>query len=259
VTDVRGEILEEWAEELGLEVLNRGRVLTCVRGDGGSIIDLTLGCPRAARMVSDWHVMMEETLSDHRYVRFRVSDPSLGAMPGRSPGGRAGLPPTPPPGWSMKKPDRDLLMAAAYTKTMTEEMVRPVEDVDEGAVRLRGVLTDLCDASMPRRRIVPSKRCVYWWSSELADLRYECNRARRRYAHCIRRRDGAQTAAPLQEAYRNAKKALQWAIRAAKARAWSELIDSIDGDPWGRPYKIVRKKLSAGGPPITEGLDPQVL
>lgn len=38
-----------------------------------------------------------------------------------------------------------------------------------------------------------------------------------------------------------------------------ELVDSIDGDPWGRPYKIVRKKLSAGGPPITEGLDPQVL
>jgi len=159
----------------------------------------------------------------------------------------------------LKKLDRDLLMTAAYAKAMTEEMGRPVEDVDEGAVRLRDILSDLCDASMPRRRIVPSKRCVYWWSSELAELRQECKRARRRYAHCRRRRDGAQQAAPLQEEYRIAKKALQRAIRATKARAWTELTDSIDSDPWGRPYKIVRKKLSAGGPPVTEGMDPQVL
>lgn len=39
-TNARGEALEEWAEELGLSVLNRGRALTC---DEGSVIDITLG------------------------------------------------------------------------------------------------------------------------------------------------------------------------------------------------------------------------
>lgn len=219
MTDVRGEAIEEWAEELGLVVLNRGRALTCVRGDGGSIIDITLGCLRVARMVCGWYVMVEEeTLSDHRYVSFRVSDPSLGAMPERSSRGRGG--PSPPSGWNLKKLDRDLLMAAGIAKTITVEKARP-GDVDVEAVQLRGMLAELCDASMPRRRTVLSKRCVYWWSSELAELRSECNRARRRYTRCRRRRDGAQMATPLQEAYRTAKKFLQRAISAAKARAWT--------------------------------------
>lgn len=254
--NARGTALEEWAEELGLEVLNQGRAFTCVREGGGSIIDITLGCPRTASRVSNWQVMEEEeTLSDHRYIRFRVSDPSLGAMPSMGSNGHS----TAPRGWGLKKLDRDLMMAAATVKMWTEEATRPIEDADEGAVRLRGILSDICDASMPRRRALPPKRSVYWWTSELAELRTECNRARRQYTHCRRRRDGTQMAAPLREAYHTAKKSLQKAIRAAKAKAWAELVDTIDQDPWGRPYKIVRKKLSAGGPPITEGMDPQVL
>ncbi|XP_072759091.1 uncharacterized protein [Anoplolepis gracilipes] len=87
VTDTRGTVLEEWAEELGLVILNQGRVLTCVCGRGGSIIDITLGCPRVARMVSGWRVVnWAETMSDHRYVRFSVSGPSMGAMPERPTG-----------------------------------------------------------------------------------------------------------------------------------------------------------------------------
>ncbi|XP_072757505.1 uncharacterized protein [Anoplolepis gracilipes] len=57
VTDTRGTTLEEWAEELDLAILNQGRVLTCVRGSGGSIIDVTFGCPRVTRMVSVWRVV----------------------------------------------------------------------------------------------------------------------------------------------------------------------------------------------------------
>lgn len=176
VNNPKGTVLEEWAEELGLEILNRGRALTCVRDGGGSVIDITLGCPRAARMVLDWHVMEgEETLSDHRYIRFRVSDPSMGAMPRLGRGRRS----TAPRGWGLKKLDRDLMMAAAIVKMWTEEATRSIEDVDEGAVRLRGILTEVCDASMPRRRALPPKQSVYWWTQELAELRTTCNRARR--------------------------------------------------------------------------------
>jgi len=197
----------------------------------------------------------EETLSDHRYIRFQVSDPSLGAMPSMGRGGYS----TAPRGWGLKKLDRDLMMAAATVKKWTEEATRPIEDADEGAVRLRGILSEICDASMPHRRALPPKWSVYWWTSELAELRTVCNRARRQYTHCRRRRDGTQMAAPLREAYHTAKNSMQMAIRAAKAKAWAELVDTIDRDPWDRPYKIVRKRLSAGGPPITEGMDPQVL
>ncbi|XP_039303924.1 uncharacterized protein LOC120357495 [Solenopsis invicta] len=78
-TCLRGDSLGNWALELGLNFLNRGSADTCVRHNGGSIVDFTLGCPRASRMVSGWKVLEgEETLSDHRYIRFRVSDPSSG-------------------------------------------------------------------------------------------------------------------------------------------------------------------------------------
>lgn len=55
------------------------------------------------------------------------------------------------------------------------------------------------------------------------------------------------------------QKSLQLAIRAAKAKAWAELVDTIDRDLWSRPYKIVRNRLSTVGTPITKGMNPQVL
>ncbi|XP_070162499.1 uncharacterized protein [Polyergus mexicanus] len=41
--------------------------------------------------------------------------------------------------------------------------------------------------------------------------------------------------------------------------AWQELLDSIDRDPWGLPYKIVLKKLKVASPGMTEILDPDTL
>jgi hypothetical protein len=38
-------------------------------------------------------------------------------------------------------------------------------------------------------------------------------------------------------------------IRKAKAVVWKDLCETIDKDPWGRPYKIIRKKAGNRGPP----------
>jgi len=51
--------------------------------------------------------------------------------------------------------------------------------------------------------------------------------------------------------------ALRQAIKREKARAWDELLHILDDDPWGRPYKIVFKKMKGGATPVTETLDPQ--
>ncbi|KAJ0175603.1 hypothetical protein K1T71_008762 [Dendrolimus kikuchii] len=77
-TCARGESLEKWAITQGLVVLNRGSVNTCVRQQGGSIVDLTFASPALARGVRNWRVLERlETLSDHRYIRFSVSARSL--------------------------------------------------------------------------------------------------------------------------------------------------------------------------------------
>jgi hypothetical protein len=148
-------------------------------------------------------------------------------------------------------------MAAAIVKAWTGELSRSVDDTEEGASRLRGLFTDVCDAAMPRIRGLPPRRQVYWWTPELADLREQANLARRQYTRCRRRREGETMAAPLREAWKEKKASLQRAIRKAKAVAWESLCETIDKDSWGRPYKIVRKKLAARGSPLIETLPPR--
>jgi len=60
--------------------------------------------------------------------------------------------------------------------------------------------------------------------------------------------------------YRDARKSLQRAITRAKTQAWQELLETLERDPWGRPYWIVRNKLRSWAPPVSEGfLSPQLL
>jgi len=49
------------------------------------------------------------------------------------------------------------------------------------------------------------------------------------------------------------------AIIKAKAQAWQELIDSVNRDPWGLPYKLVLGKLKPAAQALTELLDPENL
>ncbi|KAL4101252.1 hypothetical protein QTP88_021272 [Uroleucon formosanum] len=49
-------------------------------------------------------------------------------------------------------------------------------------------------------------------------------------------------------AYREAKKQLKIAILRSKRTCWKELISSVDADPFGKPYKLVMRKLR-GRPP----------
>jgi len=191
-----------------------------------------------------------ETLSDHRYIRFDVSEPSRGIC-ARIRGTKR------PPRWAKKHIDKDLLTAAAIVKARTGE-IADLATSDEGAVKLRESLTEICDVAMPRNKPVPDRKTATYWTPELAVLRRDYNTVRKRYTKCRRRLKHILTmedqlmAETLRKELKVKKLSLQRAIKRAKARAWDELVRSIDEDPWGRPYKIVRKKLAKGGPPIIE-------
>jgi hypothetical protein len=45
------------------------------------------------------------------------------------------------------------------------------------------------------------------------------------------------------ESYRTARRAVKFAIKASKARCWTELLETVARDPWGLPYRIVMNKL----------------
>jgi len=56
---------------------------------------------------------------------------------------------------------------------------------------------------------------------------------------------------------RETKRQLKRAIAISKKNHWNNLIKTIDSDPFGKPYKIVMRKLQ--GPTIGNSMEPQML
>ncbi|XP_050354400.1 uncharacterized protein LOC126776142 [Nymphalis io] len=55
-TNPRGRAVQVWALLSGLSLLNKGQVHTCVRHNGGSVMDVSFATPVVARRVSNWRV-----------------------------------------------------------------------------------------------------------------------------------------------------------------------------------------------------------
>ncbi|KAL0818000.1 hypothetical protein ABMA28_008542 [Loxostege sticticalis] len=251
VTKPKGRVLELWATTVGLSLLNRGNTYTCVRRRGGSIVDVSFATPALAARVRRWEVDLSVTLSDHRHVRIEIADHSSAVRSGRE---RV----SPFPRWALTRLDREMAKEAAFVQDWFGQPTG--QDVDDAALRLRGAMTEVCDASMPRSHRPPPKKAVYWWSTDLEDLRVACLGALRSYRRYRRRAQGhAEEEDRLYAAYCDAKKVLRAAIGAAKDAAREEMLESLNEDPWGRPYKAVRNKLRPIGPPLTETLQPDLL
>ena len=58
--------------------------------------------------------------------------------------------------------------------------------------KVTSLLRGACDASIPRRRSSKGRKTVYWWTSEIVELRKESHNMRRR---AQRTRDMPETAA----------------------------------------------------------------
>ncbi|XP_047027165.1 uncharacterized protein LOC124635331 [Helicoverpa zea] len=249
-TNARGREVEAWAVSSVLSLLNRGTVHTCVRQQGGSIVDLAFASPSLAACIVDWRVELVETLSDHRYVRFDVSIPGFqGAQEGRSHF----------PRWALSRLDREAATEAAFVQDWLSPPV-VVRDVDATAAHLRVSLTEVCNSSMPLSHHPPPRRAVYWWSEELGDLRAACVAARRPYTRSRRRRlRDLDNEDRLYAAYIEAKSTLTAQMGTAQDRARAEMLEGLDMDPFGRPYKAARNKLRPYGPPVAETLEPSLL
>lgn len=158
-TDIKGELLEEWAASFDLICQNKGSALTCVRQHGGSIVDVTFASPIASNMVNDWWVEEKvETLSDHKYVRMDMRASTFSShtqvinrikTPQRI------------QRWVTSKMDKDAMKAAAIAITWPNNHLR-YGDVHSRAMHLRNNMIAVCDAGMPRAKPYRSRRNVYW-------------------------------------------------------------------------------------------------
>jgi hypothetical protein len=255
--NVFGEELWTWACCLGLQLLNRGSTPTCVRWQGESIIDVTFAtAPLAARVIS-WRVEEgTESLSDHRFIRIRVSVGGRGAPVRLGPVAGAL---SPFPRWALGKLRPEVAEEAAIFRAWAEPPASLAGDADGMAELFAADLEVMCDAAMPKSRGFSPRKEVYWWSQELSNLRTTSLAARRAYQRCRRRAwRGPGEEEMLRRASKEAQSALRSAIRRAKITAEEEFLAILDSDPWGRPYRAVRGKFRNAAPP-TSAMEPELL
>lgn len=86
-----------------------------------------------------------------------------------------------------------------------------------------------------------------------------CLRARRAYTRNRRHHRDADREGQLYEGYRSARSAFRLAVRCANDANRQEMLDSLERDPWGRPYHAALSKLRARAPPLNETLQPNLL
>jgi hypothetical protein len=146
-----------------------------------------------------------------------------------------------------------LMTAAAMAVAWAEEPPED-EETEADAVSLRRDLHAICDSCMLRSGAPRRAVAVYWWSEEIAHLREAFIRTRRQYTKFRPGWRGDETmVAYLYDAYREALRPLQRAIKEAMRRAWYGLLATLDSDPWGNPYRLVLNKLR---PWALENMDP---
>ncbi|CAB0045058.1 unnamed protein product [Trichogramma brassicae] len=128
----------------------------------------------------------------------------------------------------------------------------PPGPAEEMATSLMAVISIACDASMTKRGRRRRRGAVYWWTSEIDDLRRSCLRARRlaQRAHGMPNEDACRAS------YASAGRLLRAAIKTSKRLCWNKLCDEVNEDVWGKPYETVMSRLR--GPRVWLPLFPRV-
>lgn len=233
-TDRRGTKILEMAARCGLVVANQGNTATFRRpGCAHTIPDVTLVAETVGRQLQNWRVTEEYTGSDHQYITYDISAANWKPEPIRS------------SGWNLSKLNNEKLLAAVSSRSATIRRI-PENSATELVDRTMEILERACSESMPRRQ--PHRRAgVYWWNDEIAELRRECLKHRRR---ATRRRGRNLPTTQESTEYKIAKKRLKNAIRTSIKNRWDALTEDVNRDPWGLGFKIVMKRLAKGRPEI---------
>ncbi|CAB0035489.1 unnamed protein product [Trichogramma brassicae] len=230
---------KEIAEELGKSLavlLNTGDMPTFTGPLGYSVIDLTFASDTLAPQITSWAVSELYTHSDHQAIVFEIKT----ARPPR-PSKRQSCK------WNARTLDTECL------SVIMAGTVVPPGPAEEMATSLMAAITSACDASMTKSGGRRRRGAVYWWTSEIADLRRACLRARR----IAQRAHGRPNEEACRASYASARLLLRAAIKTSKRLCWNKLCDEVNEDVWGKPYETVMSRLR--GPRVNSPSSPSMV
>ena len=102
-------------------------------------------------------------------------------------------------------------------------------------------VANACDVAMPREGKGKPHTPVYWWNDKIVQIRAECHKTRR----LSQRTKGKPTFPELEEKFKLSRSKLINAIKHNKRQCWTALLEVVDEDPWGKPYKVVMTRLKS--------------
>lgn len=227
-TDKRGETVTEWMAANDLTVANVGKKPTFEVQGYSSILDLTMATANIGKAISNWEVSDKETLSDHNYITYDLKlDKGVATKT------------TEQRGWQVRTLNQQKLIAATQRITYRATPITAAEYTSQ--------LTQMCDEAMKKKKMCGKRRPTYWWTPDIGQLRKDSIHCRRLYTRNVRRTP-PEVSEQLWRDYKESKKMLRNAIKAAKRESWKNLCRKIDTDIWGDGYKLVMKMMN-GFPP----------
>lgn len=236
----RGREIVDFVAANDLHLLNDGSTLTffVARNDQvqSSNIDLTLASTRLIPRVSNWRVIDDVTLSDHRLIEITLT---LGINKELPRGTR--LYRTTNVDWTNFKE----IIAQYYEpwKSLMDS-IRTKVDLNNFTTKWINDISTVCQHTLSIVKL--RKKCVPWWTSELTALRGRARRWKRKVCRVA--------SLALREVYLpiwlNHLKTYKMAISKAKTSSWRNFVSNQGReDAWAKVYRICKNpKLK---PPTT--------
>lgn len=225
--DDRGTFLAEVISELGMEVLNSGTKPTFIRGGCSSIIDVTFCSGNLVSKIGKWEVLDDETMSDHEYLYFELSDERRVRAGGE--GGNANI------RWKYNEEKVD-----DFRNKIRECFIDDRYDA-ESCTKL---LLEVCEKVFKVNIRIKNRKPIYWWTEKIAEKRKECHKQKRKMVRINKKRDVTEEEKKdIRRRYYELKEELRREINVEKQKKWSELCNDLNRDVWGLGYKIVCKKF----------------
>ena len=229
-TDInaRGRLLLEYLATTDLDILNKGNEATFVNAIRREVLDLTLGSTCIAHEVKNWRVSLEESLSDHRHIRFQLC-----------------IDPPQPSYWrNPRNTNWDSYRQSLGCKVRGRiAAVKSVDDVENEVRTIEEAITSSYEYACPLRKKKPKKGSI-WWNQNLARLRTETNKNYQK----ARRHEWSEDT---REDYKDSRKEYKKALRRAKRETWRRFCESVD-----QPHSAARLHKLLSKDPSTS---PEVL
>lgn len=221
------------------------RAPTCICPQGSSVIDITLASPLISRIITNWKVLLEyESLSDHRYISFDLDRPAL-----QFTRARRSL-----PRWLIKSIDDELFRESLEWACSNRSQLT---SANQWISWIGNIMSLACNASMRRYTSSPNRPHSFWWNEEVAEARRTAIGRRKSW---IRARGSSSPSMDEKyQLYRAARNSLHLEIKKAKAKAWADLLLTVEEDSWGLPYKLVMGRLRSSNSSLSATLLPEAL